>query len=139
MKTTRTLLLTILWGALALAIAVIVICETGLLQPGWLTGNVVVEYVTAVVLELTTLVVIPLSLWLFKWRKVAADLKERKAKALATWGVARLLLLCVPMLAAIIAYYLFLTPTFYYLSLILAICLFFIYPSEARCAREVQQ
>ena len=100
-------MLCILWGALSIALAIVVACETGLVQPGWLTGNVMVEYVVAMVLELLTLIVIPLSLWLFKWKKVTADLKQRNAKALATWGTVRLFLLCIPMLAAIIAYYLF--------------------------------
>lgn len=132
------MLLCILWGALSIALAMVVVCETGLVMPGWLAGNVMAEYVAAMVLELMTLIVIPLALWLFKWRKVSADLKQRKAEALTTWGAVRLLLLCIPMLAAVIAYYLFLTPTFYYLALILAICLFFVYPSEVRCARELQ-
>ena len=46
--------------------------------------------------------------------------------------------LCIPMVASILAYYLFVNPTFYYLALILAICLFFVYPSADRCAREME-
>ena len=62
MRKTRTLLLCILWGALSIALAIVVVCEMGLLQPGWLTDNVMAEYAAAVALELLTLIVIPLSL-----------------------------------------------------------------------------
>ena len=138
MKKTRTILLTTLWGALLLALLIILAYEMSVVVPGRLAGNDVAEYGTAVILELLALVLIPLSFWLFRWKKVREDLGQRKEEALLLWGMVRLLMLCLPMLASILAYYFFLTPTFYYLALILAICLFFVYPSAGRCAREVE-
>lgn len=121
-----------------LALLIILVFETGLLDSGTLAGNKVTEYGTAVILELMALVLIPLSFWLFKWKKVKADMGRMKESALLLWGMVRLLMLCIPMIACILAYYIFLTPTFYYLALILAICLFFFYPSADRCARELK-
>lgn len=138
MKKTRTILLTTLWGALGLALLIIVVYETSIVEQGALTGNVMAEYGTAVILELLALVLIPLSFWLFKWKKVKDDMTRRKEGALLTWGMVRLMMLCIPMVVSILAYYLFVNPTFYYLALILAICLFFVYPSADRCAREME-
>ena len=138
MKKTKNILKATLWGALLLAVLIVLVYETGLLDSGVLSGKVVVEYATAVTLELLALVVIPFSLWLFKWKRVADNFQTHKADALLAWGLLRLLMLCIPMLACVMAYYLFLNPTFYYLALILAICLFFVYPSDSRCAREVE-
>ena len=138
MKKTRTILMTTLWGVLGLALLIIVAYETSLFDQGALTGNVMAEYGIAVILELLALVLIPLSFWLFRWKKVREDLARRKEVALLTWGMVRLMMLCIPMVASILAYYLFVNPTFYYLALILAICLFFVYPSADRCAREME-
>ena len=138
MKKTRTILMTTFWGALGLALLIIVAYETSLFDQGALTGNVMAEYGTAVILELLALVLIPLSFWLFRWKKVREDMARRKEGALLTWGMVRLMMLCIPMVASIFAYYLFVNPTFYYLALILAICLFFVYPSAGRCAREME-
>ena len=132
MKKIVKILLATLWGALLLALLIILVFETGLLDSGTLAGNKVTEYGTAVILELMALVLIPLSFWLFKWKKVKADMGRMKESALLLWGMVRLLMLCIPMIACILAYYI------YYLALILAICLFFFYPSADRCARELK-
>ena len=138
MKKTRKILLTTLWGALLVALLVILVYETSIIDQGALAGNAKAEFVTAVILELSALMLIPLVFWLFKWKKVREDMERRKEGALLTWGLLRLLMLCIPMMAIILAYYLFVNPTFYYLALILAICLFFVYPSADRCAREME-
>ncbi|MBR6981567.1 MAG: hypothetical protein IKH88_17315 [Prevotella sp.] len=138
MKKTRKILLTTLWGALLVALLVILVYETSIIDQGALAGNAKAEFVTAVILELSALMLIPLVFWLFKWKKVREDMERRKEGALLTWGLLRLLMLCIPMMASILAYYLFVNPTFYYLALILAICLFFVYPSADRCAREME-
>ena len=69
MKKTKNILKATLWGALLLAVLIVLVYETGLLDSGVLSGKVVVEYATAVTLELLALVVIPFSLWLFKWKR----------------------------------------------------------------------
>ena len=138
MKKTRKILLTTLWGALLVALLVILVYETSIIDQGALAGNAKAEFVTAVILELSALMLIPLVFWLFKWKKVREDMERRKEGALLTWGLLRLLMLCIPMMASILAYYLFVNPTFYYLALILAICLFFVYPSADRCARDME-
>ena len=131
-------MLTTLWGALLVALLVILVYETSIIDQGALAGNAKAEFVTAVILELSALMLIPLVFWLFKWKKVREDMERRKEGALLTWGLLRLLMLCIPMMASILAYYLFVNPTFYYLALILAICLFFVYPSADRCARDME-
>ncbi len=104
---------------------------------GLLAGNDIFEYFLSVGLELTTLIIIPLALWLFKWKHVANDIEKRKEKALLSWGSIRFVMLAVPMLACLIFYYLFMSPAFCYLAIVLGLCLFMVYPSSYQCAKDV--
>ena len=53
------------------------------------------------------------------------------------WGVLRMAMLCLPMMADMTFYYIFGADVrFFYLSVITFLCLFFIYPSLERCLQE---
>ena len=136
MQKTRIILLAVWWGTCILAGAVVLAFETGLVVPGAWIGNARMEFMMSVAMELLTLVAIPLALWLFKWRRVNAALKKGKDRALCSWGLVRLLLLCLPLLANVFIYYLLMRPSFLYLAIIFFLCLFFVYPSMGRCIRE---
>ena len=138
MQKTRKVLLGVLWGALIIALVTIVLFECDVIVQGRLAGHVKSEYLSAVVMELLTLVCIPLALWLFRWGVVKRSLREHKEKGLLRWGLLRLLILCGPMLVCVLLYYLYASVSFGYLGIILALCLFFVYPSLGRCMAEIE-
>ena len=137
MKQTRNMLMTVFVGALALAALIVTVFETGALEQGTAVGNSQVEFVITVVMELLTLGQIWFALRLFKIRQIRQDLVSRKEFALRKWGVLRLELLDIPLVANVLFYELFMKPTFGYLAIIVLICQPFVYPSLARCEAEV--
>ena len=126
----------LLWVCIFIAVAIMALYEMNVLLPGGGAGNVNAEFVAATIVELVTLAVIPLALWLFKWKKVKQEIKECPHRALLKWGAVRLLLLCLPLIVSVIAYYFFQKTAFGYMALILALCLFFVYPSKQKCLQE---
>lgn len=137
MKQTRTILMSVFCGYLTLAVLATVLFETGILESGTATGNAQAEFMTEVVMELMTLGNIWLALRLFKMSLIRQDLLDRGQEALRKWGVLRLSLLGIPMVADALFYQIFLNTTFGYLAIILLICQPFVYPSMARCEFEV--
>ena len=127
----------LLWTCIAATAIVGLLFETNLILPGGLAGNVKAEYFTAVVLELVTLAVIPLALWLFKWKVVKKQMGKMPQKALLKWGTIRVLMLSLPLMAAVIAYFVFQKPSFGYIAIILTLSLFFVYPTMQRCMRDI--
>jgi len=136
MQKTIFFLKTVMWGSLGLAMLIVVAYEMGWAEAGSFATSVRAEYVVSVVMELEALVFIPLALRLFKWKRVATALTQQKERALARWGLMRMLMLCFPMVLDTIFYYLFVNPAFGYLAIIHAICLMFVYPSADRCYAE---
>ena len=99
--------------------------------------SVKTEFYVNIVLELLTLCNIPLALRLFKWSAISTQLYEKKEKALLKWGTIRMALLCVPMVANTVFYTFTGKAAYFYMAVILFICLAFVYPSMARCVAEV--
>lgn len=141
MDKTRKILLTELIGSCLLALMIIVVYEVRLVWPG---GWVGVENSTLVtvqfLMQLLTLAVIPLSLFLFKIGYVRGVLQADEShvsRHLHFWGSVRILMLCVPMVLNIFFYYIFdEVVSFFYLAVILGLSLFFVYPSKKRCEHE---
>lgn len=96
-------------------------------------------FVLLTVMELVTIVAIPLSLKLFSFRAVRRRLQEQKGGALLPWGTARIQMLCLPMLLNTCLYYQTMAPAFGYMAIILLLCLFFVYPSMERCYDETHR
>lgn len=136
MKKVQRLLLAILIVTCLLVVVMAVLFEFDVLPSGILESDAKTEYIVAIILEITTLCVIPLALRLFKFGKIHQSLVKGKEKALARWGTLRLLLLCMPLLANAICYWLFMASAFAYMAIMLFICLFFIFPSMERCVVE---
>ena len=136
MLKTKNILLFTLWGMIFAAGVIILIYEASLSQSGTLADKKQIEFIAAVGMELIALGSIPLALRLFKFKKIANDLVNRKEHALLVWGMLRMLMLCVPVISNLTLYYLFLNPTFAYLALIHVISLMFVYPTMDRCIAE---
>ena len=87
-------------------------------------------------MELLTIAVIPAALYLFKIRKVKEALKAEPVAAMKKYGVMRLLMLGLPLVANTDLYYMSMNVAFGYMAIILLLVLPFVYPSKARCEEE---
>ncbi|WP_440427997.1 hypothetical protein [Prevotella merdae] len=136
MKHTQKLLMTTFAVFVAVSLVMAALFETDLLPTGILKDdNGSDEFWAATVMELLTLCVIPVALRLFKF----GALKKRliSAEALLKLGIIRMLMLCVPMVANILLYYLYMNVAFGYMAIIIFLCLAFVLPTKARCEQEV--
>lgn len=131
--------MSLFWGCIVLAVLLAVLFETELLPKAVWQDYASQEVMTRMIMELVTLAMIPLSLYLFKFGHVHADLLKRKEKALNLWGVLRLLMLLVPMIVNTLLYYMFMQTTYGYMAIILLICLPFVYPSLGRCKADTEE
>ena len=136
-KKVQLLLQLVFWVPVAVALLTVGLGEVDILPVGVLAGDQEAEFILASIMEVLTIVAIPLALKLFKLKPIAARLAPATGvSALRLWGVVRLLLLCVPMVINIVSYYLFMWVGFAYLAIILLLSLFFVYPSLSRCYNE---
>lgn len=138
MKNTRKRLASIFWAIPVAGLAIALLFESEMVMPGWMAGAADAEYIALSLMVLVTLGAIPSALRLFKTAKVGTELTARKEAALLKWGTVRLGMLGVPFVVDTFLYYMFMRPAFGYLAIILLICLIFVYPSEDRCASEVE-
>ena len=126
-----------MYAAVTVSLAAVALFETGVLTPGQLECGTNAEFLAESVMEILTICTIPLALRLFKFKKVSAALASGRERALLRWGGLRMAMLCVPMTANTLLYYLFgLNVAFGYMGMICLVCLVFIYPSTARCTAE---
>ena len=139
MKQTQRLLMILFITSIVLPLAMVVLFETGIIATGIMAGETQSEFLLTSTMELVTLAFAFLSLRLFKFAYIHADLVNRQEKALLKWGYLRLLLIQFPLFVNTLLYYLYMKPTFGYLAIILALCLPFIYPSMDRCLAEVSE
>lgn len=139
MKQTQLLLMILFITSIVLPLAMVVLFETGIIATGIMAGETQSEFLLTSTMELVTLAFAFLSLRLFKFAYIHADLVNRQEKALLKWGYLRLLLIQAPLVINTLLYYLYMKPTFGYLAIILALCLPFVYPSMDRCMAEVSE
>lgn len=139
MKQTQRLLMILFITSIVLPLAMVVLFETGIIATGIMAGETQSEFLLTSTMELVTLAFAFLSLRLFKFGRIHADLVNRQEKALLKWGYLRLLLIQAPLVINTLLYYLYMKPTFGYLAIILALCLPFVYPSMDRCLAEVSE
>lgn len=122
---------------LVLAFSTATLFECNLLPVGLLAGHGTGEFVALTFMELATIVAIPFAMRLFRFKAVRRSLIAGREEAMQKWGVARILLLGVPLLANTLLYYLFMATPFGYLAIILFLSMFFIIPSLGRCVYEM--
>ena len=132
--------MTTFWCNIGVATFIALLFETRILQTGQWAGDEHLLFILATIMQLLTICIIPIALRLFKFKKVGARLtagsEDERAQALRTWGLLRLDLLNFPMLLNILFYYLTDVVGFIYMGIILALCLFFVFPSRQRCMEE---
>ena len=139
MKRTQRILMGFFITTIVVVVALVVLFETDVIASGLLAGDNQTEFVFTTMMELITLGFAFLSLRLFKFRAIRADLFARKETALQKWGVLRLMLIQGPLWFNTLLYYLYMSPTFGYLAIILALCLPFVYPSMSRCVADTTE
>lgn len=140
MKKVKQTLTVLFWTFVTLALLIVVLFETETLEVGFCTlAGGQTEFLLTMLMELLTLAMIPLALKLFKFKRIHSDLTSRKSAALGKWGILRLLMLLVPLLANTLLYYAYANTTFGYMAIILVIVLPFVYPSMGRCVAETTE
>ncbi len=137
MKQARQKLLYIYLFPMAISLLIAISFETGIITEGGLTGasDGQTEFSATMLMELITLCSIPVALRLFKFKAIEARLKD-SPRQLLRFGSVRILMLGAPMAINLLLYYLFLSATFGYMTLILFLAMTFVYPSESRCQNE---
>ncbi len=138
MDRARKILLIEFWLPIAICLAIVVLFENDVLLPGEFAVDKMMEYYVAIAMELVTICLIPISLRLFKFKKVKAAIKEKSFDGLIYWGTYRMDMLVVPMMLNTLFYYLFMNVAFGYMGIIGLLCMVFIYPSKTRCKSEVE-
>ena len=138
---TRKILLIEFFGSCLITLLIIAVYELELILPGaWAdvesSNMVTVQFL----MQLLTLATIPLALFLFKIGYVHSDLhtdESHVSRKLLFWGSVRIMMLCVPMILNTFFYYAFGdSVSFFYLAVILALSLFFVFPNKKRCEHE---
>lgn len=119
-----------------ITLLLVALYETEILVPTDKAVDATMEFGILTMMELITILVIPMALKLFSLKAVRRKLVARKGDALLPWGTARINMLCLPMLVNTFMYYQTMSAAFGYMAIILFLCLFFIYPSIGRCEDE---
>lgn len=96
-------------------------------------------FVFSTMMILTTLACIPAGLRLFKFTKVALEIKEYGIPALLKWGIIRMVLIGNLLVLNTMLYYFFgFEPAFGYLAIICLLTMPFILPTMNRCKTELE-
>ena len=97
------------------------------------------RFICSTVMILLTIALLPLSLRLFKFKRISNDLQERKAPALAKWGTLRLCVMGALLVVNTFLYYAFeMEPSYGYLAVVTLLCMPFVIPTMSRCEEEVK-
>lgn len=124
---------------LIVSLIVVILYESEILLPYSLLLDDGVSYVVLLLIELMTLAVVPLALYLFKMKSVRKQLDNDKEKGLLLFGCLRLSILGIMLIVNTVLYYLSgLNTSYGYLALLLLLVFPFVYPSRARCEAETE-
>ena len=139
MKSISKRLVVIYMSLAAIALAIIILYETDILEAGVMEEQKQLEFILTAMMELISLGAAFMGLRLFKFKTVHNDLVNRQEPAMWKWGVIRLLILEVPMVIDTLLYYIYMNTTFGYLAVMLLLCLPFVFPSVNRCLAETSE
>lgn len=96
------------------------------------------RFFSSTLMILLTISLLPLSLRLFKFERIRADLLCRQAPALLRWGTLRLMLMGLLLVVNTFLYYAFEFESAYgYLAVVVLLCMPFVVPTMSRCQAEV--
>ena len=141
MNKVKNILLAVYIFFLAFVGTIYVACEFFEMDLAWLFDTSATRnYVIQMVLILITLCQIPLALRLFRFARIHRELICWPEEALLKWGLIRILLLGVPLVANTLFYYFYaFEPAYGYLAVILLLSMPFILPTMNRCKAETQE
>ncbi|MBR4388806.1 MAG: hypothetical protein IKT00_06475 [Prevotella sp.] len=127
----------IVWASVAIALLIVVLFETHVLEAGALAGDAKTEFVVLTVAELLALALIPFAVGLFRIKYVRNKVKGGTSRTYGAWVLTRLGILSFLLLANTLCYYLFASVAFGYLAIIACLCMLVVFPTKERCANEM--
>ena len=138
-KKTRNLLMMLFSGALLIAALLYVLGEFLHVDMGiFAKADKEQRFICSTVMILLTISLLPLSLRLFKFKRVSDDLQQHQASALARWGTLRLIMLGLLLVTNTFLYYAFeLEASYGYLAVVTLLCMPFVIPTMSRCEAEI--
>ena len=96
-------------------------------------------FIVSTLMILTTLASIPAGLRLFKFTKVASEIKMEGKPALLKWSIIRMVLIGDLLVVNTMLYYFFgFEPAFGYLAIVCLLTMPFILPTMSRCKSELE-
>ena len=96
-------------------------------------------FIVSTLMILTTLASIPAGLRLFKFSKVASEIKMEGKPALLKWSIIRMVLIGNLLVINTMLYYFFgFEPAFGYLAIVCLLTMPFILPTMSRCKSELE-
>jgi hypothetical protein len=107
------------FAPIVIALILVVLYETEVMIPGFNGFSTQAWFIILTVMELLTIAVIPAALYLFKNKKVKEALKAEPVAAMKKYGVMRLLMLGLPLVANTDLYYMSMNVAFGYMAIIL--------------------
>lgn len=116
---------------LLVAAVIAALCETGMVVLYSSVGDME-QYWTVLLMELITIVLLPLAAFLLKMRGVRADIKKYGATALLRWSLLRLCMVGLPIVANTVLYYVFVNVSFGYLAIMGAVFMAFVRPVDIK-------
>ncbi len=87
---------------------------------------------------LLTVICVPVALKLLSWQNIRGCIRNNPTEYYV-WATKRLLLIYVPMLLNILLHYLLMDMSPFYLSLICAVAVLYVWPSKARMMQEIKE
>ena len=131
-------LMSTFYASVILELLMVTLYETDFILEGGMTGHNTAEFIMCTIMELLTIIVIPIALRMIKYGAVVNIIREKQQQGLYSIAMIRMSLLIVPMLVNTLCYYLFMNVAFAYMAVVLAISLFFIIPTKGRCEAELE-
>lgn len=138
MKKISKRLMMLFAASLVLEVIIVLLYESQIILEGGYAGNNTAEFIVATVMELLTIIVVPVSLKMIKYGTVQSIIRQQREKGLYKVARFRMFLIILPMLVNTLCYYLFMNVAFLYLAIVLVITLVFIVPTEKRCEDELE-
>lgn len=128
---------------LAFALAIIVCGENDWFNNvGIMHDNKNSDFIMTSLMEIISICLIPVSLRLFKFKKVRNDISSDNTEfhsSFIAWAIIRLDMLQIPMIVNAVLYYLYMNVAFGYMGIILFLASFFIFPTSERCNFEYEK
>lgn len=124
------------YAPIVLALLLVVLYETDMILPGSIRMDANLNFLVLSLMEILTLAVIPAALYLFKTKKVHEQLVLNPVSSMRRYGILRLLMLGMPLVANTDLYYMSMNTAYGYMAIVLLIVMPFVYPSKSRCEEE---